>query len=377
MKHKSKVMIGLSGGVDSAVAGLLLKEKYDVVAGFMRNWDAIANQDILGNPTLQNSVCPQEQDYADAMDVAHLLDIPLYRVDFIKEYWDEVFTYFIDEYKRGRTPNPDVFCNKYIKFDAFLKFTFDQGAEYLATGHYARIKKIKGVTYLLKAKDLSKDQSYFLAMLSAKQLEKVIFPLGELTKKTVRTLAIKHHLSVATKKDSTGVCFIGERDFKDFLMNYLPATRGNIVDINTKQILGTHDGVLFYTLGQRHGLALGGIKNHDSRGFVVVKKDVSQNILYVASREQPTDLYSNWCELEKVSWLNDAPHTKKRYAVKFRYRQSDHPCTIEFNQDRIILRYQDYPGVTPGQIAVLYDGDVCLGGGIINHIYSDNKKLDI
>lgn len=226
-KNEIRILVGLSGGVDSAIAAYLLKQEgYQVAGGFMRNWDAIANGDFLGNPTLNESQCPQEKDYEDAQKVAELLDIPLLRADFVKEYWDEVFTYFLDEYQKGRTPNPDVFCNKYIKFDKFLNFAKENGFDYIATGHYAkRIDTEQGVE-LHKSFDTNKDQTYFLSQVSRKQLGECLFPLGDIDKGEVRRLARELHLPIADKKDSTGVCFIGERRFKEFLSNYIPAKRG-------------------------------------------------------------------------------------------------------------------------------------------------------
>ncbi|MDE5856617.1 MAG: tRNA 2-thiouridine(34) synthase MnmA, partial [Anaeroplasmataceae bacterium] len=230
VKLLKKVILGLSGGVDSSVALKVLKdENYDVEAMFMRNWDSATNNDILGNPDLNNDVCPQELDYQDAVKVAEQLNVPLHRIDFIEEYWDTVFTYFLDEYKSGRTPNPDIMCNKYIKFNAFLKKADSLGAEYIAMGHYARVRHEKDKSYLLRGVDDNKDQSYFLCMLTQAQLKKALFPIGHLTKPEVRKIAAEANLYTATKKDSTGICFIGERNFKEFLKNYLPAKPGNMV----------------------------------------------------------------------------------------------------------------------------------------------------
>ena len=260
---KIKVLMGLSGGVDSAVgAYLLLKQGYDVSGCFMRNWDALANNDYLGNPTINDNQCPQEKDYDDAKKVADILKIKLYRIDFVKEYWDYVFTYFLDEYKKGRTPNPDIFCNKYIKFDAFLKFAKDNGFDYIAMGHYAKKIEKDGISYLLKPFDKNKDQTYFLSQISQEQLKSCLFPLQDIDKNEVRQIAHELNLfSVMDKKDSTGICFIGERNFKQFLNNYLPAKKGDIIDIDTKEIIGHHDGVLYYTIGQHKGLGIGGLKD--------------------------------------------------------------------------------------------------------------------
>ncbi len=376
----TKVMIGLSGGVDSAVAAYLLKKQgYDVVAGFMRNWDAIANGDFLGNPTLNNSCCPQEADYEDAKAVAEKLGIELFRVDFIKEYWDDVFTYFLKEYQRGRTPNPDIFCNKYIKFDAFLKFAKSKGCDYIATGHYAKRVDKDGKTFLLKSYDQNKDQTYFLSQLNQEQISSCLFPLGDIAKPEVRRIAKELGLSIATKKDSTGVCFIGERNFKEFLKNYLPANKGNIVDINTNEVVGTHDGVLFYTIGQRRGLGIGGISGREAKSWFVVKKDVKKNILYVASGNEDEHLLSDRTIITNCQFNNHIPTNDMHVGCKFRYRQKDQGVTLHMIDDTTVELIFDepYKAVTTGQAAVFYDEDICLGGGIIDQVYFKNKRIDL
>ena len=303
-----KVVIGMSGGVDSSVAAIkLLEQGYEVIGLFMRNWDAGVNNDILGNPTLNNNICPQEQDYNDALEVCKRLGIELYRVDFVKEYWDYVFTYFLDELKKGRTPNPDIMCNKYIKFDMFVKYAKELGADYIATGHYARIENNK----LLRAIDNNKDQTYFLSQLSKKQLENVLFPIGNLEKTTVRQIALEHGLVTAKKKDSTGICFIGERNFKDFLKNYLPNIPGKILNIETKEEIGTHIGLMYYTIGQRKGLDIGGNKDR----LFVVGKDISNNILYVAEGENNSYLISDSAIIENVNWISDNKPNKCKWSV--------------------------------------------------------------
>ena len=270
-----KVVIGMSGGVDSSVAAILLKKQgYDVIGLFMRNWDSSINNDILGNPDLNSDICPQEKDYNDALKVCEKIGIPLHRIDFVKEYWDYVFTYFLDELKRGRTPNPDIMCNKYIKFDMFAKEARKLGADYIATGHYARLKDGK----LLRGIDQNKDQTYFLSQLSSKQLENVLFPIGDLEKPEVRKIANEYDLITANKKDSTGICFIGERNFSKFLSNYLPNQTGDIVNIETNEVIGKHVGLMYYTIGQRKGLNIGG----NSDRIFVVGKNLDKNILYVA-----------------------------------------------------------------------------------------------
>ena len=366
-----KILVGLSGGVDSAVAAYLLKEQgYDVAGAFMRNWDAYTNNDILGNPTIKNDICPQEEDYMDAQKVADALGIELLRVDFIKEYWDDVFMQFLSEYRKGRTPNPDILCNKYIKFDAFFKFARQHGFDKVATGHYCRVEHDEKGSYLLKALDLNKDQSYFLAQIDRKALDDTFFPLGEITKPEVRKIASELNLAVAGKKDSTGICFIGERNFREFLQNYLPAKDGNMIDVATGEIVGRHIGVLYYTIGQRKGLGIGG----DQGRWFVVGKNVETNELYVASSHSTQWLYSDSCLVSGVNWLSDVtlPFTG---CAKFRYRQKDNPVTIEpYNDEMVLVRYpQKVASVTPGQQAVFYDGDICVGGGVIEKTFLEGK----
>lgn len=354
------VVIGMSGGVDSSVAAIMLKNKgYNVIGLFMRNWDSTINNDYLGNPNLDNSICPQEEDYNDALKVCEKIGIPLHRIDFVKEYWDFVFTYFLDELKKGRTPNPDVMCNKYIKFDLFIKKAKELNADYIATGHYARLHNGK----LLKAIDKNKDQSYFLAYVNKEVFKDVIFPLGNITKPEVRRIAKEYDLVTASKKDSTGICFIGERNFTKFLENYLPNLPGDIVNIDTKEVLGRHIGLMYYTIGQRRGLNIGGTKD---RCFVV-EKDLENNILYVAIGDENKYLYSSSCIIEEFNFLTDDRPTK--CTCKFRYRQPDIETNVEYlDLNTLKLDYTKSKAVTPGQFCVLYDKDVCLGGGIIKEV---------
>ena len=355
------VVIGISGGVDSSVAALLLKKQgYKVIGLFMRNWDSTINNDYLGNPNLDNSICPQEEDYNDAKEVCDKLGIPLHRIDFVKEYWDNVFTYFLEELKKGRTPNPDIMCNKYIKFDLFLEKAMELGADYVATGHYARI--IEG--NLSRAIDTNKDQSYFLAYVNKNKFENVIFPIGDLEKPEVRKIALENDLVTAKKKDSTGICFIGERNFSKFLENYLPNQPGDIINIETNEKVGEHIGLMYYTIGQRRGLNLGG--NQDKS--YVIEKNLEKNILYVASGDENNYLYSTSAIIEDFNFLTDKrPET---CTCKFRYRQKDINVKVEYLDTKTIkVIYEGAKAVTPGQFCVLYQKDTCLGGGMIKEVY--------
>jgi len=361
---KETVVIGMSGGVDSAVAAYLLKNAgYNVIALFMRNWDSTINGEEFENNDI---ICPQERDYNDAKMVCEKLDIPLHRVDFIKEYWDYVFKYFLEELKKGRTPNPDLLCNKYIKFDLFKKEAIKLGAKYMATGHYARVKDGR----LLRAVDLNKDQTYFLADITKEQLKDVLFPIGNLNKPEVRKIAEEQGLVVATKKDSTGICFIGERNYQKFVQNYLKENKGDIIDVKTKEVIGTHTGLMNYTIGQRRNV---GISGNAERHFVC-GKDVANNILYVTIGDEEY-LYSDECIIDNVNFISDERPTK--CTAKFRYRGEDHPVELQYlENNEIKVKYPlKAKSVTPGQACVLYLGDECLGCGFIKEVYKNNERL--
>lgn len=365
----TKVVIGMSGGVDSSVAAYILqKQGYEVIGLFMRNWDSSINNDIFGNPLFgKTNICPQETDYNDALKVCEELNIPLHRVDFIKEYWDYVFKYFLDELKKGRTPNPDLMCNKYIKFDLFVKEAKKLGAEYIATGHYARMKDNK----LLRGIDKNKDQTYFLAQTSREQLDHVLFPIGDLEKPEVRKIADEINLATAKKKDSTGICFIGERNYQAFVSNYLKPNPGDIINIETNEVIGTHTGLMNYTIGQRRNV---GINGYPDKHYVC-GKNVDKNILYVAFGDDNKYLISDACTIDTINFISDLRPTE--CTAKFRYRGEDYKVSLEYVNDNLIkVSYKEgVKSVTPGQACVLYLGEECLGSGIINEVYKNNEKL--
>ncbi|WP_307339999.1 tRNA 2-thiouridine(34) synthase MnmA [Caldalkalibacillus uzonensis] len=363
--EQTRVVVGMSGGVDSAVTALLLKEQgFDVVGIFMKNWD----------DTDENGVCTATEDYHDVVAVCHEIGIPYYSVNFEKEYWDRVFTYFLDEYKAGRTPNPDVMCNKEIKFKAFLDHALTLGADFVATGHYAQVDLKDGYHRLLRGADPGKDQTYFLNQLNQTQLSKVLFPIGYLQKREVRQIAAEAGLPNAKKKDSTGICFIGERDFKTFLSTYLPAQPGEIRQKSTGELKGQHDGLMYYTIGQRQGLGIGG----PGGPWFVVDKDLERNILYVEAGEGNPYLYFGGLEAEQLNWIKGhSPGDRFTCTAKFRYRQPDKPCTVELLDGGRCRVTFDEPqrAVTPGQAVVFYDGEECLGGGIIDLAIQDQARI--
>lgn len=356
-----KVVIGMSGGVDSTVSAYLLKKQgYDVIGLFMKNWDE----------TDENGECTAEEDYDDARAVCLKLNIPCYTVNFTKEYWDNVFTYFLDEYKKGRTPNPDVLCNKEIKFKCFLDYAINVlNADYIATGHYAKVEHTKEGTRLLKAKDQHKDQTYFLSLLKEEQLERVIFPLADVEKGEVREIAEREGFRNAKKKDSTGICFIGERNFTRFLQNYLPNQPGDMIDMDTGEKKGEHIGLMYYTLGQRRGLGVGGCGSGER--WYVADKDLDKNILYIVQGDKNPKLYKNGFIATDVNMISGHyPSDKFKCEMRFRHLQPLKKVTVEVIDEstaRVIFD-EEQSGVTPGQIAVFYDGDVCLGGGTIDKL---------
>lgn len=353
-----RAVVGMSGGVDSSVAALLLKEQgFDVVGLYMLNWEERE----------EDGSCTAEEDYADVRRVCAKLDIPYYTVNFAKEYLDRVFSYFLAEYEAGRTPNPDVLCNREIKFGPFLEEAKKLGADYIATGHYCKISHREDVHRLLKAADKNKDQTYFLNQLSQAQLADVLFPLGDLQKPEVRKIAAENGLSTAKKKDSTGICFIGERNFRKFLSSYLPARKGKILDLSGREV-GEHMGLMYYTLGQRRGLELGGVRGDEEGGrWFVVRKDLENNILYVSHGDE-TPLYSKSCEVNGFNWI-PAPPAEREFSctAKFRYRQPDQEVRVTVTGENAlhIAFAEKQRAVTEGQYAVLYRGEECLGGGVI------------
>jgi tRNA-specific 2-thiouridylase len=352
------VMVGMSGGVDSAVAALLLLEAGFQVEGlFMKNWE---EDDRPG-------YCAAAEDLADARAVAERLGIALHTVNFSAEYWERVFEHFLAEYRAGRTPNPDVICNKEIKFRAFLDHALARGAKAIATGHYARTDRRRGRHRLLKGLDANKDQSYFLYLLSQDQLRAVHFPVGALDKARVRTLARQAALPVHAKKDSTGICFVGERRFREFLQRYLPAQPGEIHTPDGRPV-GTHAGLMYYTLGQRKGLGIGGGHGEADAAWYVVDKDLANNVLIAAQGHDHPLLYHRQLEASQVHWIRgEAPPSAFRCLVRIRYRQREQPCEVELRPDnRCWIRF-DRPqrAITPGQSVVFYRGWECLGGAII------------
>ncbi|AXK38043.1 tRNA 2-thiouridine(34) synthase MnmA [Crenobacter cavernae] len=357
MTGKKRIVVGMSGGVDSSVTAWLLKQQgHEVIGVFMQNWEDDNDDEY----------CSIKQDALDAMSVADIVGIDMEIVNFAKEYKDRVFQYFLDEYSAGRTPNPDVLCNAEIKFKAFLDYAMALGADCIATGHYARKLEKDGVHYLMKGLDETKDQSYFLYRLSQSQLSKAIFPLGDIRKSEVRQLAEQAKLPTAAKKDSTGICFIGERPFREFLQRYLPTSPGEMVTPDGK-VVGEHVGLTFYTLGQRKGLTIGGSKAGTGEPWFVAGKDIPSNKLIVVQGHDHPLLLKPTLTMGQLSWTLDGAPQPGDYAAKNRYRMADAACALSAVENgTATLTFRDPQwAITPGQSAVLYDGDVCLGGGVI------------
>ncbi|MES3006466.1 MAG: tRNA 2-thiouridine(34) synthase MnmA [Pseudomonadota bacterium] len=362
----TRVMVGMSGGVDSSVAALLLIEQgYQVEGLFMKNWDEDDDTEY----------CTAKADLADAESVCKTLGIHLHTANFAAEYWDNVFEHFIQEYRAGRTPNPDILCNREIKFKAFLDYATELGADLIATGHYARRtvqQTASGAqTLLLKGLDNNKDQSYFLSAVNEASLERSLFPVGELEKPVVRDLAARHGFITHDKKDSTGICFIGERKFKDFLQRYLPAQPGMIETVDG-EVVGQHHGLMYHTYGQRQGLGIGGLQQHSEAPWYVVGKDMQRNVLLVAQGNDHPWLFSSALRATQLAWVNRTPPALPlRCTAKIRYRQADQECVVEQQgEDTVLVTFTETQrAVTPGQTIVFYAGEVCLGGAVIEQFY--------
>jgi tRNA-specific 2-thiouridylase len=358
LNANQKVIVGMSGGVDSSVAALLLQQQgYRVEGLFMKNWEEDDGTEY----------CTAKEDFADAQAVADKLGIPLHGANFAAEYWDNVFEHFLAEYKAGRTPNPDILCNREIKFKAFLEYALLLEADYIATGHYTRVGNEGGKTTLLKGVDSNKDQSYFLHAVGNAELAKTLFPVGAIEKPQVRQLALEHGLATAKKKDSTGICFIGERRFKDFLQQYLPAQPGEIHSLDG-EVLGSHQGLMYHTIGQRQGLGIGGRAQRAESPWYVVEKDLANNVLLVAQGNDHPALFKSHLYTQEIYWVAGvAPELPLRCMAKVRYRQKDQPCALHHSPEQGYRVDFDSPqrAITPGQSVVFYQHDLCLGGGVI------------
>ena len=356
MNTNKTIIVGMSGGVDSSVAALLLKQQgYNVKGLFMQNWQNEADEE-----------CTSAIDFEDASEVCDLLDIPLHRANFANEYWDRVFKEFLSEHEKGRTPNPDILCNREIKFKSFLDYALKIGADLIATGHYADLRLIDGLTHLVRAKDLNKDQTYFLHEVHEDEFRKCIFPLAGLTKPEVREIAIKNNLPIARKKDSVGICFIGERNLKDFLNRFISFEKGVIRDENGIEI-GEHQGSILYTEGQRQGLNIGGVKNRDELPWYVFNKDIKNNEIHVCQGVDNELLMNNALWLEKINFINEINYDFPfDCSVQVRHQHTPVKCKVSIDGDGYLVTFnQKIRAIAPGQSAVLYNGDICLGGGVI------------
>jgi tRNA-specific 2-thiouridylase len=358
--QKKTVVVGMSGGVDSSVSAYLLKEEgYDVKGLFMQNWQSEPGE-----------ICTSEIDFKDASAVCDKLDIPLHRANFSDEYWERVFTNFLSEHEKGRTPNPDILCNREIKFKSFLDYAFNIGADFIATGHYAKIIAKNNNKFLARAKDSFKDQTYFLHEVSENEFDRCIFPLADLTKDEVREIALKQNLITADKKDSVGICFVGERNLKDFLNRFISFSKGDIKDENGN-IVGEHQGSILYTEGQRQGLQIGGVKGANELPWYVYKKDIKNNVIHVCQGVDNELLMNSGLFVEKINWINNIEYDlPMNCLVQVRHQHIPVECYLESNNDKIMLTFKDkIRAIAPGQSAVLYDNDICLGGGIINQTF--------
>lgn len=363
MKSPSQthVIVGMSGGVDSSVsASLLLEQGYQVEGLFMKNWEEDDGTEY----------CTAREDLADARAVCDTLGIPLHTANFAAEYWDRVFEHFLAEYRAGRTPNPDILCNKEIKFRAFLDYAMVLGADFIATGHYARRSADEECARLLKGRDANKDQSYFLHAVSGRQIARTLFPVGDIEKPEVRRIATRQGFVNHAKKDSTGICFIGERRFRDFLRQYLPAQPGNI-ETDDGKVIGTHQGLMYYTLGQREGIGIGGQKNAAEAPWYVVTKDMVRNVLVIGQGHEHPLMMSRFLRASHIDWVTAAPAFPLSCQAKTRYRQPDQACTVSRDADGYVVSFDEAQrAVTPGQSVVLYLGEECLGGGVIESTWN-------
>ncbi len=360
---QTRVIVGMSGGVDSSVSALLLMQQgYQVEGLFMKNWEEDDGTEY----------CTAREDLADAQKVCDKLGIHLHTANFAAEYWDNVFEHFLEEYRAGRTPNPDILCNREIKFKAFLDYALILGADMIATGHYVRRDDSTGKTLMRKGLDNNKDQSYFLHAVGEAQLAKTLFPVGELEKPEVRALAEEHGLVTFNKKDSTGICFIGERRFKDFLKQYIPAQPG-VIETQAGEVIGEHFGLMYHTIGQRQGLGIGGLKNASDEPWYVLEKDLERNVLIVGQGNNNPLLFSRALSADAIYWINGEPELPAGLTAKVRYRQGDQNCRLQKNESGHYLVVFDEPqrAVTPGQSVVFYQDDICLGGGIIDQRHAE------
>tara|TARA_B100000902_G_scaffold15971_2_gene19128 strand:+ start:831 stop:1916 length:1086 start_codon:yes stop_codon:yes gene_type:complete len=360
MDTNKTIIVGMSGGVDSSVAALLLKEQgYKVKGLFMQNWQNEADEE-----------CTSEIDFKDASEVCDLLDIPLHRANFADEYWDRVFKEFLNEHKKGRTPNPDILCNREIKFKSFLDYALKIGADLIATGHYANLKEINGSICLIRAKDFKKDQTYFLHEVKESEFKKCIFPLANITKDEVREIALKNNLPIARKKDSVGICFIGERNLKDFLNKFINFKKGNIKDEN-ENIIGEHQGSILYTEGQRQGLNIGGVKGRDELPWYVFKKDIVKNEISVCQGVNNKLLMNSGLWLENINFINANNYIYPlKCSVQVRHQHTPVNCLIAIKDNGFLVTFDEkIRAIAPGQSAVFYNNEICLGGGIIAKTY--------